>query len=395
MPDIDSPGSPDLPSITSSTVPRSRVTRALDLASSHSVPIRTILVVDAVVIATLVAGWLVIQLREIILIVVVAGFVAMLLNPFVHMLQKIRIPRSLASIIVFLFGIFAFLGLAFLFGYPLVKALTHFADGLPKLATQVEHGKGRLGRLVAKYHVATWVKDNAPKIASAAKELSAPALAAGKATLYAIVLFVTIAMLTLLILLDAPSIARGIMSNLLAGRAERIRKIGVQVERAVVGYMFGDVVTSLVAGAVMLVTMLVLGVPFAALLALWVGLVDLLPLVGGLLAAIPVVIIAAFHSIFAGVVTLVVFLIYQQLENHVLNPVVMSRTVRISPLWVLLAVLVGADLGDIVGSATGAFFAALMAIPIAGAIQVVAKELWRSTESRAGNAHGDRDSRPR
>ncbi|MCL5447208.1 MAG: AI-2E family transporter [Actinobacteria bacterium] len=361
------------------TVPRSRVTRAMDLAASHSVPIRTILVVDAVIIATLVAGWLVIQLREIILIVVVAGFVAMLLNPFVHMLQKVRIPRSVASIVVFLFGILVFLGLAFLFGYPLVKALTHFADGLPKLVTQVEHGKGKLGKLVAKYHVATWVKDNAPKIASAAKGLSAPALAAGKATLTAVVLLVTIAMLTLLILLEAPSIARGIMSNLQPRMVERIRQVGTQVERAVVGYMFGDVVTSLVAGAVMLVAMLVLGVPFAGLLALWVGLVDLLPLVGGLLAALPVVIIAAFHSIFAGLVTLVVFLVYQQLENHVLNPVVMSRTVRISPLWVLLAVLVGADLGDIVGSAAGAFFAALMAIPIAGAIQVVAKELWRST----------------
>lgn len=335
--------------------------------------------VDAVIIATLVAGWLVIQLREIILIVVVAGFVAMLLNPFVHMLQKVRIPRSVASIVVFLFGILVFLGLAFLFGYPLVKALTHFADGLPKLVTQVEHGKGKLGKLVAKYHVATWVKDNAPKIASAAKGLSAPALAAGKATLTAVVLLVTIAMLTLLILLEAPSIARGIMSNLQPRMVERIRQVGTQVERAVVGYMFGDVVTSLVAGAVMLVAMLVLGVPFAGLLALWVGLVDLLPLVGGLLAALPVVIIAAFHSIFAGLVTLVVFLVYQQLENHVLNPVVMSRTVRISPLWVLLAVLVGADLGDIVGSAAGAFFAALMAIPIAGAIQVVAKELWRST----------------
>jgi predicted PurR-regulated permease PerM len=233
--------------------------------------------------------------------------------------------------------------------------------------------------------VATWVKQNVPKIADAAKGLSAPALAAGKATLAAIVLLVTIAMLTLLILLEAPSMARTLLSSMTASKRERVRQVGAQVERAVVGYMFGNVVTSILAGVVMLVAMLILGVPFAVLLALWVGLVDLLPLVGGLLAAIPVIIIAAFHSILAAVVLLVVFLVYQQVENHALNPIVMSRTVRINPLWVLLAVLIGADLGDIVGSVAGAFFAALMAIPIAGAIQVVVKELWNSTE-RNGSA---------
>ena len=358
---------------------RSRTSRLLDFATTRSVPIRTILVVDAVVVCTVILGWLVIQLREILLMVVVAGFLAILLNPFVHLLQGIKMSRSAASIVVFVFGIFAFFGLAFLFGYPLVGAITHFADGLPKLVNQVEHGKGRLGHLVAKYHVATWVKQNVPKIADAAKGLSAPALAAGKATLAAIVLLVTIAMLTLLLLLEAPSMARALLSSMTTGKRERVRQISAQVERAVVGYMFGNIVTSIMAGVVMLVSMLILGVPFAVLLALWVGLVDLLPLVGGLLAAIPVVIIAAFHSILAAAVLLVVFIVYQEIENHLLNPIVMSRTVRISPLWVLLAVLIGADLGDIVGSVAGAFFAALMAIPIAGAIQVVTRELWSST----------------
>ena len=75
------------------------------------------------------------------------------------------------------------------------------------------------------------------------------------------------------------------------------------------------------------------------------ALVDLLPLVGGLLAGVPVVIIAAFHSLPALIVTLVVFLVYQQIENHMLNPVIMSRTVRLNPLWVLLAVLVGGHPG--------------------------------------------------
>ncbi len=364
---------------------RSRTSRLLDLATARSVPIRTILVVDAVVVCTVILGWLVIQLREIILMVVVAGFLAILLNPFVHLLQRLKMSRSVASIVVFVLGILTFFGLAFLFGYPLVGAITHFANGLPKLVNQVERGKGRLGHLVAKYHVAAWVKQNVPKIADAAKGLSAPALAAGKATLAAIVLLVTIAMLTLLILLEAPSMARALLSSMSADRRDRVRQISTKVERAVVGYMFGNIVTSIMAGVVMLVSMLILGVPFAVLLALWVGLVDLLPLVGGLLAAIPVIIIAAFHSILAAVILLVVFIVYQEVENHLLNPIVMSRTVKMNPLWVLLAVLIGADLGDIVGSVAGAFFAALMAIPIAGAIQVILKELWSSTSQNGSS----------
>ena len=74
-------------------------------------------------------------------------------------------------------------------------------------------------------------------------------------------------------------------------------------------------------------------------LAIWVGVVDFLPLVGGLLAGVPTVAVALLHSLPAGIVTLAAFLIYQQIENHILNPVVMSRTVRLNPLWVLLAIL--------------------------------------------------------
>jgi hypothetical protein len=81
----------------------------------------------------------------------------------------------------------------------------------------------------------------------------------------------------------------------------------------------------------------------------------------------------------AGIVTLVVFLAYTQIENHILNPVVMSRTVSVNPLLVLLSILVGASLGSWLGGTFGAFVAALIAIPTAGALQVVTREIWRAT----------------
>ncbi len=150
-------------------------------------------------------------------------------------------------------------------------------------------------------------------------------------------------------------------------RAERYRRVAHEVNRSVTGYMLGNVLTSVIAGAVVFVTLLVTGVPFPFLWALWVALVDFLPMIGGALAGIPTVLFAAAHSLSAGIVTLVVFLIYTQIENHVLNPIVMSRTVRVNPLLVLLSILVGGEIGSWIGGIFGAFVGALLAIPAAGA----------------------------
>ncbi len=162
-------------------------------------------------------------------------------------------------------------------------------------------------------------------------------------------------------------------------RAARVTQVAADVNRAITGYMLGNLLTSLIAGAVVFVTLLIVGVPFPLLWGLWVALVDFLPMIGGALAGIPTVLFAFGHSITAGIVTLVVFLVYTQVENHILNPVVMSRTVKISPLLVLIAVLVGASVGSLIGGVFGGFVAALLAIPTAGALQVVATEIWRAT----------------
>jgi predicted PurR-regulated permease PerM len=174
-------------------------------------------------------------------------------------------------------------------------------------------------------------------------------------------------------------------------RADRYSQVAREVNRAVTGYMLGNFMTSLIAGIVVFVTLLLLGVPFPFLWALWVALVDFVPMIGGALAGVPVVLFAAGHSLTAGLVTLVVFLVYTQVENHVLNPVVMSRTVKVNPLLVLVSILIGASIGSWIGGIFGAFVAALLAIPSAGAIQVMIREAWRATAplQPAGAANTD------
>ena len=131
--------------------------------------------------------------------------------------------------------------------------------------------------------------------------------------------------------------------------------------------MLGRGLMALIAGVASFVLLLITGTPFPLLLALWVLLADVLPIVGGFLQFVIIVPIALFHSLGGGIAVAIVWLVYMQFENHILNPVVLSRAVKMSALVVLLAVLVGASLGDVAGSIFGGLIGALFAIPVAGA----------------------------
>ncbi len=160
----------------------------------------------------------------------------------------------------------------------------------------------------------------------------------------------TIAFLSLFMLLEAPRIRAGVLGTMRPDRRKDLEDIAHQVSHQVTGYVLGTIALSLMFGVVVLVTMLILGVPFALLVGLWVALVAMIPLVGGLIAAVPSVLIALLHSPTSGVVMLIVFVGFQLVENHFLYPVIMSRSVRMNPLWVLLSVLIGANLGGVFGS---------------------------------------------
>jgi predicted PurR-regulated permease PerM len=368
------------------TAPESRRRRLWEVAQSRGVPLASILTAVGVVAAVYLAGLLLYRLRDILLLVVVAGFVALLLDPAVVVLERTVVHRrGFAVAMVTAIALLAFVGLAFAFGYPLVNGITHLADNLPKYVSQAEHGKGPIGSLVKRYHVQHWVQQNlAPKLSSFAKDLSKPALSLGKGAVTLIVALVIIFILVLLMLLEAPKMREGVLRLTGSERAATVTRVAGEVSRSVTGYMLGNFITSVVAGVVVFVTLELLGVPFSLLWALWVALVDFLPMIGGALAGIPTVLFVALdRGLTAGIVTLVVFLVYTQVENHILNPIVMSRTVRINPLLVLIAILVGASVGNLAGGTFGGFVGTLLAIPTAGSIQVVVRELWQATAAVA------------
>jgi predicted PurR-regulated permease PerM len=360
-------------------------------AGRRGVPLTTIVVATAVAIAfidlnaALIVGlWV---LRKIVLYVVIAFFLTLFFTPPLRLLKRRGLSHGVAATLVFVGGLLILAGLVYLFASPLVTSAVHFGHEVPSLIKNAKKGRGLLGRLVFRLHLQKYLSEGSAQITKQITKVLKPATAfsVGAAALSTLITIGAIAVLTFFSMLESPRLWHGFLNLFRPSTALRLDRVINESIRSVTGYMLGNFLTSVIAGVIVGVTLAILGVPFSLLLGAFVALVDLLPLVGGLLAGVPVVVIAVIHSVPAGIVMLVVFLTYQQVENHVLNPVIMSRTVRLNPFWVLLAVLVGATLGGRVGSDLGTFVGALIGIPIGGALQVVVRELRKGP---GGLPHG-------
>ena len=355
--------------------------RLRDAAARRGVPLATILVTVAVVVTTYLAGKLAYRIRDVLLMIAVAGFISLILNPMVVTLQRWGIrSRGWAVAVVSIWTVAVFGCLLAAFGYPLAHGVAHLSQKLPAYVQAAEHGQGWIGHLVTRFHLQAWINKNAPKLQSLGTTLAKPALTAGEGAASLLATLATIFALIVLFLLECPKIWRAALQALPQDRAAYYSGVAREISQSATGYAFGNLLTSLIAGVVMFVTLSLLGVPFPLLWGLWVALVDFLPMVGGALAGIPTVAFALFaDSLTAGIVTAVAFVVYQQIENHVLNPVIMSRTTKVNPLLVLLSLLIGTSIGDWVGGFFGSFVAALLSIPVAGALQVITRELWRAS----------------
>ena len=189
---------------------------------------------------------------------------------------------------------------------------------------------------------------------------------------------VTIVFMTFFMLMEGPTWMERLYGVLPEDSRDHWRGIGHQIYRTIGGYVTGNLFISVIAGVTTTLVLLLLGVPYAVALGLLVAILDLIPLAGATIAAIIVAAVGFIHSIVAGIVLIVFFIVYQQIENHVLQPVVYSRTVQLSPLAILISILVGAELAGVLG--------ALAAIPVAGTIQVVLVATLERRRSRKAAA---------
>ncbi|HEY3540960.1 MAG TPA: AI-2E family transporter [Gaiellaceae bacterium] len=308
--------------------------------------------------------------RHVLSWLLIALFLALALNPAVELLQRRGFGRGLASGITFIVALAVVAGLAALFIPTLVDQVNSFANKVPDYVHDLTHGRGRLGFLETKYHIVERIKSAIHKNGVGKLAVGAgAALAITKSVISAVVATVTIVFLTFFLLLEGPQWMERIYGVLATEQQPRWRRVGHDIYRTVGGYVTGNLLISLIAGVSSGVVVWLAGVPYAAALGLLVALLDLIPLAGATIAAIVVVLVAiAASGTTAAIVVGVFFVVYQQVENHLIQPLVYGRTVQLSPLAVLVSVLVGAELAGVLG--------ALAAIPVAGALQVILVE-WR------------------
>jgi predicted PurR-regulated permease PerM len=341
---------------------------------------RAVLVVLGIILAAVVMIEIVQVARGVLVWIFIAIFLALALNPAVEWLLERGVRRR--GLAVAMADVGALLSIAALgasFVPILIDQVNSFVEALPDYVEELTRGEGRLGFLEREYQITERVREVVEEGgASGVLGLSDTALAITKGVLTAVVATVTIAFLTLFMLLEGPAWVERFYSLLPAESQPRWRAVGHDVYRTIGGYVSGNLTISLIAGIVSTLVLLVLGVPYAVALGLLVALLDLIPLAGATIAAVIVTTVGFLDATTSGIVLLVFFVVYQQLENHVLQPVVYGRTVQLSPLAVLIAVLIGAELAGVIG--------ALAAIPVAGTIQVVFVDWLAHRRARIGAA---------
>jgi predicted PurR-regulated permease PerM len=341
------------------------------------VPVRTIATTIAMVLATVLVLLMLREVTRVLTWIVVAVFFSVALAPVVGWVDR-RVTggrRALSTLVVFLVVVLLFGGLITAFAVPLAKEGTTFAGQLPGILADAKAGRGVIGNFLDKTNALHLIQQHQDQIKHYASGLTTPAtgVLSGVATTFAGL--VTIFVLAYLMVLEGPKVVSGALALIdSADTRARVHAVSEDCAKSVTGYLSGNLLISVICGVVHYIALKAMGVPFAGLIALFIAIADLIPLVGATIGGIVALVAAAIHSLPALIVVAIVFVVYQQLENHVLQPLIFARTVNLNPLTVLISILVAVELAGILG--------ALLAIPVASIVQVIARDLWDHRRGR-------------
>jgi predicted PurR-regulated permease PerM len=345
-----------------------------------SVRPRTIMSVLGLVLLVALSLWIVFLSWRVITWLLVAIFLACALNPAVEFFIRRGLRRGTASGVVFFLAIVVIGGIAYLVIPPLVSQVSDFIEAVPSFVEDLTAGRGPLGFLQSDYHIVDRIRQAiAEQGPGGVLGITKPALGVAQTLFTAVVGVVTISFLTLFMLLRGKETPDRILSLVPEHVRPYWERAALNVYRSIGGYVTGNLLISLIAGAVSAGVLFAVGSKYAVALAVIVAVFDLVPLAGATIGAVIVTTVVTIETDWIrGVIVIVFFLVYQQFENHVLQPVIYGRTVQLSPLYVLVAVLIGAELAGILG--------ALVAIPIAGSVGAIVEEILRYRRDMRGEA---------
>jgi predicted PurR-regulated permease PerM len=312
--------------------------------------------------------WVFLQVREILLWLVIAAVLAMALEPAVGWLTRHRFKRGLAAVTVSVLAIAVLAGIVAVLAVPLVNQARQLIDNLPNYIHDFTKPGSPFAGIETRFHVVEKIKAQAPHLLSLIAGAGSPALTAVKTTFTVIASIVSILTMTVLLLMEGPRTWKWVLSLVPNERRSAAADLGSHLLTSVGGYVRGNLFISLIAGVTAYIAMLIVGVPYALPLAVAVAVLDLIPLIGATLGAIVCVIVAlAGGGWLDAVILAAYFILYQQVENNLIQTTVYARTVALSPLAVLVASLCGAAVAGIVG--------VLLAIPVAATVVIATVEL--------------------
>jgi predicted PurR-regulated permease PerM len=342
-----------------------------------SVRPRTVLAVLGLILLVFIVLAVIWASRGVVGWILVAIFLAMALDPAVVRLERQGIQRGPAAVGVFLLALVVIGGLAYLLVPPIVDQVREFSKAVPELVNDLVKGRGPLGFLERDYQIVERIRSALEgQGVSGFLGFTGLGLHFARGVLTVVVAVITIAFLTLFMLIDGRRLLAAIRDALPERSLPRWERVWWGVYRTVGGYVSGNLLISVIAGGLATAVLFATGTPYALSLGIVVALFDLVPLAGATIAAVIVILVAlATKGWVIALVLGVFFLVYQQVENHLIQPLVYRRTVQLSAVVVLCSVLIGADLAGVLG--------ALGAIPIAGSIQVVLGELLAIRRERA------------
>jgi predicted PurR-regulated permease PerM len=329
----------------------------------------TILMVLGITVLVGVVVFLGYQAWHVLTWIFVAIVLAAALNPGVEALERRGMRRGMAATIVFAIALLGITAIGFLVIPPLVQQVTEFVEAVPDFVDDITAGRGPFGFLQEDYQIVDRIEEAIEtEGAGGVLGLGEPVLDVVRSIVTVVVGIVTIIFLTYFMLLEGPRMITRFLDVLPLGARVRWERVGREIYRTISGYVTGNLAISFIAGVTSTVMLFAVGSDYAVALGLVVAVFDLVPLAGATIAAIIVsTVVIVETDVIRGLVVIAFFLVYQQLENHVLQPLVYGRTVQLSPLVVLCAVLIGAELAGILG--------ALFAIPVAGSLIAVGREL--------------------
>ena len=278
-------------------------------------------------------GGLLDRMREILVWFLAAAFLAIALNPLVERLEP-KIGRRPAAMVVFAAFSIGFIAVAAAFVAPFVTQVDDLQTGIPKAISEAKHNS-TVNRLDNRFHIAKYAKEHL-------STLPTVVFGAAGTVLGGAVAVSTVFFLTLFLLFELPEHPAGRARSDTSRTPAAGRGRGHHLNRTIGGYVAGNLVISLICGAVTTLSLYALSVPYSLALGVFMAVFDLIPLVGATIGSF--VVIAAgfiFVDVRAGVALFIIVNVYQQLENHILQPLIYGRTVQIPSLTVLIAVLCG------------------------------------------------------